>query len=54
VDGHASDAAKLTKLSEIASGRTPETIERALAAAKEELGMDVAFVSERTERGGRR
>jgi signal transduction histidine kinase len=38
----------LTKLSEIASGRTPETIERALAAAKEELGMDVAFVSEFT------
>ena len=43
---HASDAAKLAKLSEIASERAPETIERALAAAKEELGMDVAFVSE--------
>ena len=40
------DAAKLDKLSEIASERTPETIERVLEVVKEELGMDVAFVSE--------
>ena len=39
-------ADKLTELSEVASEPTPETIERALAAAKETLGMDVAFVSE--------
>ena len=32
---HAEATAKLTKLSEIASERTPETIERALAPAKE-------------------
>ena len=44
-----SDVAKLTKLSEIASGRTHATIERALAAVKEELGMEVAFVSEFAE-----
>ncbi len=43
---HGADAARLHKLSEIASERTPETIERALVAVKEELGMDVAFVSE--------
>ena len=50
VDVHDKAAAQLTKLSEIASERaserTPETIERALEAAKEELGMQVAFVSE--------
>jgi putative nucleotidyltransferase with HDIG domain len=39
-------ADKLTELFEVASERTPETIERALAAAKGTLGMDVAFVSE--------
>jgi signal transduction histidine kinase len=47
---HAGDAAKLSRLSEVASGvaseRTPETLGRALAALKEELGMEVAFVSE--------
>ena len=43
---HARAAAKLAKLSELASERAPETIERVLAAAKEELGMEVAFVSE--------
>ena len=47
---HAGDAAKLSRLSEVASGgaseRTPETLGRALVALKEELGMDVAFVSE--------
>jgi signal transduction histidine kinase len=47
---HASDSTKLTKLSEIASERAPGTIERVLAAVKEELGMDVAFVSEVTRR----
>ena len=44
-----SDVAKLAKLSEIASGRTHATVERALAAAREELGMEVAFVSEFAE-----
>jgi signal transduction histidine kinase len=43
------DAAKLAKLSEVASGRTHATIEQALVAAKEELGMDVAFISEFAE-----
>ena len=46
---HAGDAEKLARLSEVASGPasedTPETLGRALAALKEELGMDVAFVS---------
>ena len=46
----AGDAAKLSRLSEVASGvasgRTPETLGRALAALKEELGMEVAFVSQ--------
>ena len=53
VDYHAKAAAQLTTLSEIASERTsertPETIERVLEAAKEELGMEVAFVSEFTQ-----
>ena len=40
---------KLAELSEVASERTPETIERVLAAAKKTLGMDVAFVSEFSE-----
>ncbi len=48
VDNHAKAAAQLTKLSEIASERTPETIGRVLEAAKQELGMEVAFVSEFT------
>ncbi len=43
------DAAKLAKLSEVASGRTHATIEKALVVAKEELGMDVAFISEFAE-----
>jgi signal transduction histidine kinase len=51
---HAGDAAKLSRLSEVASGvaseRVPETLERALAALKEELGMEVAFVSEFEQR----
>src|SRR5918995_244143 len=42
-------AAKLVKLSEVASERTPDTVERVLVAAKEELGMEVAFVSEFAE-----
>ncbi len=41
-----SDAAKLAKLSEIASGHAHATVERALVAAKEELGMEIAFFSE--------
>ena len=44
-----SDVAKLAKLSEIASGHTHATVERALAAARQELGMEVAFVSEFAE-----
>jgi two-component sensor histidine kinase len=47
---HDKATAQLTTLSDIASERTsertPETIERVLEAASEELGMDVAFVSE--------
>jgi signal transduction histidine kinase len=46
---YASDARKLNRLSEIASERPPEVIERALSAVKEELGMEVAFVSEFAE-----
>ena len=46
---YANDARKLAKLSEIASEHPPEVIERALAAAKEELGLEVAFVSEFAE-----
>jgi signal transduction histidine kinase len=41
--------AQLTKLSEVASERTPETIAQLLEAAREELGMEVAFVSEFTQ-----
>jgi len=47
---HDKATAQLTTLSDIASERTfertPEAIERVLEAAREELGMDVAFVSE--------
>ena len=39
-------AAQLSTLSEITSERPPEPIEGILGAAREELGMDVAFVSE--------
>jgi signal transduction histidine kinase len=53
VDDHAKAAAQLTTLSEVvserASERIPETIERVLEAAREELGMEVAFVSEFTQ-----
>jgi putative nucleotidyltransferase with HDIG domain len=49
VGEHARGLGKLAKLAEVASERTPETVKRALAAAREELGMDVAFVSEFTE-----
>jgi hypothetical protein len=49
VSEHARALEKLAKLAEIASERAPDTLKRALAAAKEELGMDVAFVSEFTE-----
>ena len=58
VDYHTKAVAQLSTLSEIASEiaseraseRTPETIERVLEAAREELGMEVAFVSEFTQR----
>jgi signal transduction histidine kinase len=57
VDEHAKAASQLTTLSEVASEitserdseRIPETIERVLEAAREELGMEVAFVSEITQ-----
>jgi signal transduction histidine kinase len=57
VDDHAKAAAQLTTLSEVASEitsegaseRIPETIEWVLEAARVELGMEVAFVSEFTE-----
>jgi signal transduction histidine kinase len=42
--------ARLAALSDVVSERTPDTIERVLEAAREELGMDVAFVSEFTRR----
>ena len=42
--------AQLTKLSEVASERTPETIAQVLEAAREELGMEVAFASEFSQR----
>jgi len=38
--------AQLATLSDIASERAPETVGRVLEVAREELGMDVAFVSE--------
>ena len=41
---------RLAALSDVASERAPETIEGVLEAAREELGMDVAFVSEFTQR----
>jgi signal transduction histidine kinase len=58
VDDHAKAASQLTTLSEVASeiaserasARIPETIEWVLEAAREELGMEVAFVSEFTQR----
>lgn len=50
LNDHAKAATKLSRLSEVASerasGRIPETIERVLEAARDELGMEVAFVSE--------
>jgi signal transduction histidine kinase len=46
---HAKADEKLVKLSEVSSGRAPDTVERVLAVAKEELGMEVAFVSEFAE-----
>jgi signal transduction histidine kinase len=57
VDDHAKAAAQLTTLSEVASEitseraseRIPETIEWVLEAAREELGMEVAFISEFTQ-----
>ena len=43
---HARILERLAEMAEVASERAPEIVERALAAAREELGMDVAFVSE--------
>jgi putative nucleotidyltransferase with HDIG domain len=49
VSEHRRPSRKLYELAEVASKPTPEIVRRALAAAREELGMDVAFVSEFTE-----
>ena len=49
VGKHARILERLAELAEVASERAPEIVERALAAAREELGMDVAFVSEFAE-----
>ena len=53
VDDHAKAASQLSTLSAVASERTseriPETIEWVLEVAREELGMEVAFVSEFTQ-----
>ena len=57
VDDHAKAASQLTTLSAVASEitsertseRIPETIEWVLEVAREELGMEVAFVSEFTQ-----
>ncbi len=40
-----SEAGRLEGLADLASGRAPDPVERTLALAREELGMDVAFVS---------
>jgi signal transduction histidine kinase len=53
VDDYAKAASQLTTVSEVASEitseRIPETIEWVLEVAREELGMEVAFVSEFTQ-----
>jgi HD domain/GAF domain len=49
VSEHRRSSGELDELVEVASKPTPEIVRRALAAAREELGMDVAFVSEFTE-----
>jgi putative nucleotidyltransferase with HDIG domain len=49
VGEHERPLGRLAELAEVASERTPEIVRWALAAAREELGMDVAFVSEFTE-----
>ena len=41
----ATEAGRLEGLAELASGRTPDSVERTMALAREALGMDVAFVS---------
>ena len=46
---HKDKAGALVKLTEVASSRSSETIERALVVAREMLGMEVSFVSEFTE-----
>ena len=49
VGEHVRRHGELDKLAEVASERDPEIVERALDAAREELGMDIAFASEFTE-----
>ena len=57
IDDHAKAASQLSTLSAVASEitlertseRIPETIEWVLEVAREELGMEVAFVSEFTQ-----
>ncbi len=46
---HKDKADTLDKLTEVASDRSSDTVERALRTAREMLGMEVAFVSEFTE-----
>ena len=45
----ATEAGRLERLADLASGRGPDAINRTLALAREALGMDVAFVSEFAE-----
>ena len=41
----ATEAGRMEGLADLASGRTPDAVNRTLALAREALGMDVAFVS---------
>ena len=43
------EGARLEGLADLASRRTPDSVERTMAMAREALGMDVAFVSEFAE-----
>jgi len=45
----APDAGRLEGLADLASGRTPDAIDRTMALARDTLGMDVAFVSKFAE-----
>jgi putative nucleotidyltransferase with HDIG domain len=47
--GQVHAAGELSELAQVASEGAPETVERVLVAAKEQLGMEAAFVSEFSE-----